>query len=220
MRGFVTCGGCGVPLRSSWSKGKSKRYPYYLCQTKACESYGKSIPRDKLEGDVAEIVKTLQPSQKLFDLVTAMFRDAWNGRLALAEDMMKSGRDSLRQIEKQTETLLSRIVEATNPAVIRTYEDKIGSLERDRLRLREQIANFVPEDGAFEKLLELSMKFLSNPWKIWENGNIGLKRTVLRLAFADRLTYDRNKGVRTPKTTLPFKVLEGFCTPCLVNGAA
>jgi hypothetical protein len=30
---------------------------------------------------------------------------------------------------------------------------------------------------------------------------------VLKLAFADRLTYVRNEGFRTPNLALPFKVL-------------
>lgn len=38
LRGFVCCAGCGVPLRSSWSKGRSSTYAYYLCQTKTCDS--------------------------------------------------------------------------------------------------------------------------------------------------------------------------------------
>ena len=50
LRGFVTCGDCSVPLRSSLTKGRSNYYPYYLCQTKTCVSYGKSIPRDKTGG--------------------------------------------------------------------------------------------------------------------------------------------------------------------------
>ncbi|WP_185960961.1 recombinase zinc ribbon domain-containing protein [Aliiroseovarius halocynthiae] len=62
LRGFATCGDCGSNLRSSWSKGKTKYYPYYLCQSKGCDSYGKSIPRDKIEGAFADVVKTLEPS--------------------------------------------------------------------------------------------------------------------------------------------------------------
>ena len=65
LRGFVTCGDCGVPLRSSWAKGRSKHYAYYLCQTKNCDSYGKSMARDKMESEVAAIVKDLQPTQNL-----------------------------------------------------------------------------------------------------------------------------------------------------------
>ena len=59
LRGFVTCHECQKPLRSCWStSGTGKSYPYYLCHTKGCNSYGKSIARDKLEGEFAEIIKT------------------------------------------------------------------------------------------------------------------------------------------------------------------
>ncbi len=216
LRGFVTCGDCNVPLRSSWATGRSQRYPYYLCQTKSCASYGKSIPRDKLESEVGDIVKTLQPSQTLFDLVKVMFRQAWNQRLAQAEDAVKSAKGQIRAIEKQTEALLSRIIEATNPRVIQAYEGKIADLELGRLRLQEQMANRAQPTGTFEEKLEPALQFLANPWKLWETGQITLQRVVLRLAFKERLAYHQNKGARTPKISLPFKALrgdsaKGFC---------
>lgn len=74
LRGFVCCADCSTPLRSSWVKGNTKRYPYYLCQTKACDSYGKSIARDKVEGDIGALIKTLQPTEGLFKMAAAMFR--------------------------------------------------------------------------------------------------------------------------------------------------
>jgi hypothetical protein len=33
---------------------------------------------------------------------------------------------------------------------------------------------------------------------------------MLKLAFADRLTYIRNEGFRTPNLAIPFKVLADF----------
>ena len=59
----------------------------------------------------------------------------------------------------------------------------------------------------FEEMFELACEFLSSPWNIWENGALTAKRTVLKLAFAERPAYLRNQGFRTPKTTLPFKLL-------------
>lgn len=220
LRGFVLCGDCGKPYRSSWAKGATKKYPYYLCQTKTCPSYGKSIPRDKLEGEFAEIIRTLQPSQKLFDLVTHMFRDIWNERSALLDDAIKSGQRRMRETEKQIETLLDRIMDATNPTVIKAYEDKIAVLERDKLKLREQLQAKLPEKGTFDKMLELSLKFLANPYNLWETGSITLKRTVLRLAFSERFTYHRFEGARTPQISLPFKTLAGINGGEIKNGAA
>ncbi len=219
LRGFVLCGDCDKPLRSSWAKGNTRRYPYYLCQTKGCDSYGKSIPRDKLESEFEAILKTIQPGKPLVDMVTYMFRSAWTQRQALVDDMIASARERLSQTEKQIDALLNRIMEATSPAVIGAYEDKIARLERDKTKLSEKLVRHVPEQGTFDEMLELSCQFLANPWKLWETGNMTLKRTVLRLTFEDRLRYHRNEGARTPKTTLPFKALEGLCTQGMRNGA-
>jgi len=57
-------------------------------------------------------------------------------------------------------------------------------------------------------MFERAMLFLANPQKIWENGSFAEKRTVLKLAFLDNLAYTRGKGYRTPKTSIPFKVLD------------
>ncbi|WP_081284863.1 recombinase family protein [Tritonibacter mobilis] len=220
LRGFVTCGDCCVPLRSSWATGKYKRYPYYLCQTKGCPSYGKSIPRDRLEADFGTVVKTLQPSASLFALAKVMFQHAWQARLSQAEEAVASAKRQITQIETQIESLLGRIMATSNDTVIGAYEAKIAGLEKDKLRLMENAQNGVPAAGRLEDMLELSLKFLSSPWKLWESGDMTLRRTLLRLAFTDRIAYHRNAGARTPSIALPFKALGVFQQGQLKNGAA
>ena len=56
-----------------------------------------------------------------------MFRHAWDQRRVQAQEAIKSGKDQLRVLDKQIETLLSRIMEATNATVIGTYETKISA---------------------------------------------------------------------------------------------
>jgi len=195
-------------MSSSWSKGRDRSYAYYLCQSKGCASYGKSIPRDKLEADIGALIKTLQSSQNLLELVKVMFRDAWNQRLALAEDIVKSGKSQIKSIEKQVDALLGRIVDTTNPVVIRAYEGKISNLERSKTKLQGQLAHHkVPTEGTFEEKLEPALQFLASPWKLWESGQITLRRMVLKLAFTDRITYHPNQGTRTTKNSL---TIQGF----------
>ena len=43
--------------------------------------------------------------------------------------------------------------------------------------------------------------------RVWVSERLEDKRTVLKLAFADKLAYVRNDGFRTPDLALPFKVL-------------
>ena len=209
LRGFVTCAECGVPFRSSWPKGKYRHYAYYLCQTKSCSAYGKSIPRDKLEDDVGELIRSFQPNRILLGLVTDLFKSGWMQRKQQAEHVVQSAKTQLKALEKQIEALLERIMDASNPSVINAYEAKIAKLERDKLILQENMAIRVVPDNALKEKLELSLQFFASPWKIWEKENITLRRAVLRLAFEDRLEYHRIEGARTPKLSLPFKALRG-----------
>lgn len=92
-----------------------------LCQTKGCPSYGKSLPRNKLEGEVGDLIRTLEPSQELFGVVKLMFKNAWAARAA--------------QADKQIETLLERSMAASSNVVIQTYEKKVNELEKSKARL-------------------------------------------------------------------------------------
>ncbi len=211
LRGFVVCNDCGNALTANWSTSKTgKKHPYYMCFKKGCDSYRKSIRRNVLEDAFAEIVRSLQPSKHLYDVALAMFKDAWNHQLQQADGIARTLKTEIENADKQIDGLLNRIVESRHPKVISAYETKLAQLEQNKLIIAEKLQKNTKPHHSFEEMFELAMSFLANPWKLWLDGNLSLKRTVLRLAFAERIAYCRKTGLRTPKTTLPFKVLGAF----------
>ena len=221
LRGIAVCACCDAPLRSSFSKARNgTRHPYYLCQTKGCEVYGKSIRRDVLEADVGELIKQLEPAAGLSDLVTAMFRKAWDTRAAQAVDAVRVMRQKVTKIEGDIAKTLDRLVETDSDTVHRALESRIEGLERQKALWAEKAATQSEPARSFEDQLEPALAFLTNPWKLWESGEITLRRLVLKLAFADRIRYCRNEGARTPEIALPFKALGGVCVGGVRNGGA
>lgn len=223
LRGAVACSGCGVNFKSSWSKGMTKYYAYYLCQTKDCAHYGKSIPREKIEGAFEALLKDVEPGKRLIKLTTVMFRTYWDQKVKQASDNTKAIKADLRKTEEQIGKLISRIVETANERIIGALENRIDELEQRKLILAERAQNAALPPPCFEETLELSLRFLANPYKIWASGVFNLKRLVLRLVFIEPLFYDRQNGYRTPVTALPFKALgqkSGSFLPDLKNGAA
>ena len=210
LRGFVACDCCGNAMTGAWSKGKYRHYAYYRCQTRKCEGKGKSAPVAKIEEGFAKIMKGMQPAKGLFDLAKAMLRDAWNMRLALALNEKEALQTQLDDVTHQLENMLDRIVEANSASVISAYETRIEKLEHNKLVLRERIAKSVPPKGRLEDCIELSLKFLSNPWNVWKNGDFAMRQTVLRLAFAEPLRYSQNGVYETPNFSFPFKFLGEF----------
>ena len=208
LRGFITCGDCCNPLTANWSKSKTgKKHPYYMCFTKGCESYRKSIRRDVLEGEFADLVRSMEPRGDMIALFKALFRKAWDDRAGQAKAMQAALKRDLAKVEKGIEQLLDRLVEASSPSVISAYESRVAKLEREKLVLAEKLTEKAKPVRPFDELFELACTFLANPCKLWEKGPLAFKRTVLRLAFTERMAYCRKSGLRTPKTTLPFKLL-------------
>jgi len=210
LRGFVLCNDCQKPLTSCWSKGRNKKYPYYLCDTKGCVSHRKSIRREVLEGEFGDIVKSLQPKRELFAIARAMFENAWEQRKSQTKHLLSILKQDIGAIEKQTENLLERIIDATSPTVINAYEAKIEALQNQKALMAEKLQNGGVPKGTFSDFIEPALIFLANPWNLWASGEFTLQRIVLRLAFSERIAYCRNKGYRTAKTALPFKVLAGI----------
>ncbi|MDF2368866.1 recombinase family protein [Sneathiella sp.] len=210
LRGGVCCSSCDYPLTAGWSSGKCKKYPYYVCQKQGCDEHGKSIPRDKLEGEFAALLKKLHPSENLFHLVKAMFTDAWNAQVNDLALIAQSFKQDALKAETEIKKSIERIMETTNPRVIQAIENRIDELENQKLLALEKASKSGEPIRTFGEMFEHSMAFLSNPHKIWVSGQFEMKRIVLKLVFPERLSYSRSEGLRTPKTTLPFSMLGGL----------
>ncbi len=207
LRGFVTCGCCDEPMTSCWSKGRNQKYPYYLCFTKGCEAYRKSIRKEVMEEEFEALLGELTPSEELFCMSFDMFRELWENNLATTKTRQITMRREITQIEKNVEQFLERIVETDNKSLIKTYENKLNNLESKKQLLSEKINNCGRTIGDFKVVFRTAFDFLQNPQKLWASDHYEDKRAVLKLVFAERLPYHRNEGFRTAKTTLPFKVL-------------
>ncbi|OAO00380.1 hypothetical protein A8B75_18750 [Sphingomonadales bacterium EhC05] len=213
LRGAVACSGCNNMLTAAWCKGKYKKYPYYLCQNKGCDHRGKAVARDKLEDRFKALLKQLTPSKELFELAKVMFDDLWQVRQAQAKEQKQSARTQIVALEKQIGRLLDQIVEAQNVRVIKAYEGRIAALETNKLLLEEKATKPLNKSHSYRDLIKLSFKFLENPQILWDTGNFALRRLVLKLAFSEPITHDRNTGLLNTKLSLPFKALGGNFMP-------
>ena len=209
LRGFIACGECGHPLTASWSKGRNARHPYYMCFKKGCGSYRKSIKRETIEDEFETLLRSLQPTKGLYSLARAMFNDLWEHRMKALKGRKQSLESQVVNIDRQIEKLLDRILDADSQTVSKAFEQRINNLEKERLLITEKAAQCGRPFGDFDATFRTAMDFLSNPWNLWKSDRLEDKRAVLKLTFADRLSYVRGEGFRTAKTTLPFKVLGG-----------
>jgi len=210
LRGVVACADCGKPLTACWSKGKSRKHPYYLCQNRNCASKGKSIRRDKLEGDFANLLQRITPTAELVGLLRALVADVWKQRQTQQAALRQSAKREAASHGKQIDKLLEAIVDASSKTVVRAFEERIGELEARRLAALEQSKLVEIPNTPAARVFEHAFLFLANPQQLWLSDRLEDKRKVLSLTLAERLTYSRESGFSNPNFTMPFKVLGDF----------
>lgn len=213
LRNFVCCDCCGNPMTAAWSKGRNALYPYYTCQNRHCELKGKSIRREKIEGEFGDLLQAMTPPPRLLDMVKALFVRRWHQQ----EDMLRhaaiDARTEIATLQDKIDKLVARVVEASAPAVIEAYEKQIAAMDRRRLVLKETALKPALPANRFEDTYRTAYTVLSNPWKLWDTGRYELRRLVLRLLFTDRIKYCRNEGYRTASIAEPLRLLGSFSTP-------
>jgi hypothetical protein len=84
------------------------------------------------------------------------------------------------------------------PSVIAAYEARIKALEDRKIVLAEKIATTGRPVRSFGETVRTAFEFLASPWQLWTADRIEDKRTVYKLAFADRLTHTEKQGFRIP----------------------
>ena len=210
LRGAVSCE-CGNALTAAWSKsGTGKRHAYYVCQNRKCAYKGKSIRRDVLEGEFEKLLKSLTPSQNLLGVATAMFKDLWDHMANTQKQRKASFVKDQQKLDKDIRKILERIIETSNATVMRALEEKIEQLEKQKLVLEEKITSAEKPQRPFEQMYRTAIEFLSNPYKLWAFGGFQDKRAVLKMAFLDRLIWDRKGMYRTAQLSDVFTFFENF----------
>ena len=167
-----------------------------------------SLTPSAMEAEFLEIIKSLKPSPKLFYLALDIFDGLWKDRQEQAKGQTKTVKQQISLIDRKVGQFLDRIVEADNPILIDTYEDKIRDLQEEKVYLSEKVRNCDRPLGSFEDNFRTAIEFLGNPQKLWDSGKVEDQRMLIRLAFLDKIAYDRNQGFRTAAFAQPFSLLE------------
>lgn len=206
LRGFVLCADCGKPYTAFWSKGRSKRYAYYHCDTLGCPARHKSIRAGQLHDAFEEILAKLRPRDTILAVVRAELLDQWEKKKMDVATIRKERQRKLDAIEKEINNYSAAIAHCSSPVVLKRIEEAIEDLEAKKLRLGGRIEKPKAGEHDFQTALDRVLDFLKNPLRMWKTGDLAQRRLVLRLVFTEPLVYDRETGFQTARFSLPINI--------------
>lgn len=79
LRAFARCGNCESPLTGAFSRGRSKRYPYYRCFNRTCDPHG-NYPQECVHEEFLSFLGEASPNAHTLERVkrtVSRTADAW-----------------------------------------------------------------------------------------------------------------------------------------------
>ena len=202
LRKFLKCPKCGRNLTGSWSKGWSKKYPYYHCVTKGCKF--KPIRKEKAEYIFIEYLKAIEPSQDVINDFISNMKKIIDEKQRDNKKIDRIIKKELKELEKKRNKIEELAINGTFTK--KRFNRKISEVENEINKKRIELDSLNNELVNTESLLNYSRYFLKNISKLWINSDIDSKRKLQELIFSNGI-YIEGEKLRTDKIATIFKVL-------------
>jgi len=206
LRAFVRCANCESHLTGSFSRGRSKRYPYYRCFNRVCGSHGShpsEAVHDEFSSFLSEVgAKTLSLDRLKQTVVRIAETSAESGRI-LAEKRtveIKRLREQQRQLIRMKMDQLISDEEFT--AARTNLVSKLAELDV------QEIKEFTDSDEVLGNIDRICLP-LQNLATVWRSLPVEMQRRFQMMALPTGYVFGR---VRTAPRGRLFSVLSTSST--------
>ena len=208
LRKTALCGGCRMPLTGAWTRGRSKKYPYYRCYNPKCSLRELGIPKKTIEEDFIACLEKVAPRKEFLERLKNKVIKIWQEKSKIYAD----------EAEKHKKRLA--LLEGKRKKIFEMREDSSYSKE-EFLERKEAVDNEIAvekismseariEQLNLESLLSFTEQFLEAVARWWQDIPDILKPRFQKLVFPEGVLYKRGEGFGTAKLGLLFELSQRF----------
>jgi len=189
LRGFVLCPRCNKKLTGSWSKGKTRYYPYYHC-TSQC---GFRLRADKINMQLNEKLKTIHINKVFIDLYKRIVRyvrkDLHEAEVSRSKILSQSIDRHIERIIRAKQLLLQNEIQYEDYILIkRDCESKIHGFGKG--------LNCATERNARSReIINNAVQAIDNIQLTYNQIGIEEKKRLLRIVLDENLVINEEIGL-------------------------
>ena len=208
LRGLVLCDHCGSHLTAAWSK---KVFAYYVCHLKTCVCYGKSIRKNDIEAQFAELLQRNALKAEIGILVEVVFERAWAQEVDSCEAQLSVRALERKSLEEKALQLTDAIFNAKLPHVKSVYEKQLEDVAMKLEKLEAATPETVTKTDLaipYRTALAKAIGLLKSPYAVWCDLGIYEQHRLFFFIFDEKLSYSRESGYRTDKSPNAIRLFE------------
>ncbi len=212
LRRIVKCSECGKGITAGWSKGRSKKYPYYRCSTK-CQAA--SIRAEQLDEEVVRLLRSISPSKECIELFTQYVVEEYERRLANVKKAKNVADDEIQRLKDMRKVLVQK-------NMMGVYTDEIFMEQNALIENKLQKAHVAKADSTLEKydinkLTAFIKETLSDLGATYKKSTVPQIKALFGSIFPKGVTYDFN-GTLNPEINPMYQSLFNFNTQGVALG--
>lgn len=212
LRRVIKCAECGMGLTAGWSKGRSKRYPYYRCAG-GCRVT--SIRAEKLDESVVELLRAIQPKKECVELFTQYVVEEYERRL---KDIKKAKNIADSEIERLKD--MRKVLVEKNMMGIYTDEiftEQNALIDKNIAKAYVAKADSTLEKYDIHKLSDFIKETLSDLGATYKRSTVPQIKALLGSIFPSGLTYSFD-GTLNHKINPMYQAIFNFDTQGVAFG--
>ncbi len=192
LRSFIHCSSCGKKITGSWSRGRSKKYPYYRCSH--CGAI--NIRKETLDSLFRKKLQEINFEKKYFNLLYKILSISLGQMVNQAEQTNKEIKKQISDLENKKRTVLDKNIKGViddifAKKIIDECDEKINSLKK-------KIHNLSIDDFDLEVTIKECKRILSDLCSVWDRLDINGKFKLQWFVFPEGLVFD-GKSFRTTR---------------------
>ncbi|MFI5138350.1 MAG: recombinase family protein [Sphingobacteriales bacterium] len=192
LRGFLKCPKCGRTLTGSPSKGKTRWYFYYHCQS----SCGFRLNAECVNTDFVDHLKEFSPIPALTNVYAEMMEYFYNQKIKNGGNLKTHWLSKIEEVNKKLakarELLVNDDIDPKDYRQIKTEcEERITAFENELSKMESK------ESNSLELFKKLS-NTLVNVDSLYFDGEIEKKRMIIDAIYPQKFEIEKGE-YRTPK---------------------
>ena len=194
----------GKKLTGSWSKGHTKKYPYYRFSLPGFE-----IKKDDLENGYKSLLECFEFNETNYDKFKIQVRENLLKQTAERRDGAKKLNAYIEELKARQGSIIQKNLQGIiSDEVLKQQSSHIEKQIFDTTASLQEIPN---ADSDIEEALSYASNYLKNSGQIWEKAPFHIKKALQWFQFPQGVYFDGEK-IGTPEVSSLFKVKDVFLT--------
>ena len=209
LRGLLVCSTCGSHVTGATTvKRNGKKHPYYYCQSKKCNQYGKMLRKADVEKDFYELIQRNKLKPESGDLAVSVFDEVWAQETTTLKWQDRISEHRKEELKKKVKDLAEMARKAKSEAVQRAYEAEIEDAAIEVANLEDSSATGKDLSIPYRTAMVKATGTLENPMAVWDSVDVHEQHRLFFFLFEAKLAYDKKDGYRTGDSLSTTRLFE------------